>query len=125
MNIEKRIEELIKQVGKPYQEYNENGSAQGCAYPVLFLYPNLPDFFIKISDNQNLENDIETCLKKYFFEIKKEELQKGDVILLTIHNQLHFAIYYEFGRMISVFRDGKLILHRFNELWGCKCYRMK
>ena len=50
--MEKEIKELLKQVGRPYEMFNEDGTYQGCFYPVQFLYPEKPRYKMR-SDNDD------------------------------------------------------------------------
>ena len=123
--MEKEIKELLKQVGRPYEMFNEDGTYQGCFYPVQFLYPEKPRYKMR-SENDD---------KNYFYGIKKirencqkidkNELKMGDIIATRYRNELHVAVYWEFGKIIHVFRGHSLQTGRLRIFQNYECYRVK
>lgn len=72
--------ELLKQVGRPYEMFNEDGTYQGCFYPVQFLYPDKPKYKMRSNDDNKNYNYGLSKIKQNCEEISVEELQKGDII---------------------------------------------
>ena len=105
-NTDERIEKLKKLIGTKYQRYDDNGNALGCTFPVYFLYPNL----LHYKEAQN--NKIETYLKylrENLIEVKKEDIQKGDIIVFQFpFDNLHFAVYIGNNEIIHVMNDDSL-----------------
>lgn len=119
------IEELLKNVGKPYQMFNDDGTYQGCFYPVQFLYPEKPKYKLPSEDvEKNFLYGI-ARIKKHCVEIKPEELQKGDIIATRFRDELHVAIYYEFGKIIHIFKDHTLQIGRLKMFKNYQCFRVK
>ena len=117
-----KIDDLLGLIGKPYQEYNEDGTYQGCFFPVQFLYPSLPKY--KITREEINKVAIEESYK-HFDTISKEELKVGDIILMTFRNSTHFAVYADNDRIIHIFRDGKLLTSRLSLFREFVCFRVR
>lgn len=118
------IEELLKQVGRPYQMFNDDGTYQGCFYPVQFLYPDKPRYKMRSNDDdKNYWYGI-SKLKKHCTLITPSELMQGDIIATRFKDELHVAIYYEFGKIIHVFRDHSLQIGRLNLFKNYLCFRV-
>ena len=49
--MEEKINALLEQVGRPYEMNNEDGTYQGCFYPVQFLYPEKPRYKLRSADD--------------------------------------------------------------------------
>ena len=79
-DFNKRFEYLISQIGRPYEMFNEDGTYQGCFYPVQVLYPDKPRYNLP-SENHS-KNFIYGLarLKKNCFKINRNDLKKGDII---------------------------------------------
>ena len=45
--MNKKIELLLADVGRPYEMLNKDGTYQGCFYPVQFLYPEKPKYKLR------------------------------------------------------------------------------
>lgn len=118
------IVELLKQVGKPYQMFNEDGSYCGCFYPMYFLYPQIPRYIMTKSEDALFENCIDEFYK-HCKEINKEELKKGDLIAIDFKGILHVAIYYEFGKIIHIFDGRTLEVGKLKYFRDYKCFRVK
>lgn len=119
------IEELLKQVGKPYQMFNEDGTYQGCFYPVQFLYPEKPRYKLRSNnDDKNFWYGI-AKIKRHCTEITQEELREGDIIATRFRDELHVAVYYQEGRIIHVFKDHTLQLGRLRMFQDFQCFRVK
>ena len=117
--------DLLRQVGRPYQMYNEDGTYQGCFYPVQFLYPDKPRYKLRSKDDDKNYIYGISKIRKHCKPITPDELQKGDIIATKFRDELHVAIYYEFGKIIHVFRGHTLQISRlkiFNNNY--QCYRV-
>lgn len=120
-----KIQELLKEVGKPYQMFNEDGTYQGCFYPVQFLYPEKPRYKLRSNnDDKNFWYGI-AKIKRHCDEITPEELQEGDIIATRFRDELHVAVYYQDGRIIHVFKDHTLQLGRLRMFNDFQCFRVK
>ena len=119
------VEDLLKEVGRPYQMFNDDGTYQGCFYPVQFLFPDKPRYNLPSEDiEKNFLYGV-ARIRKHCDEIKPEELQKGDIIVTRFKDELHVAIYYEFGKIIHVFKDHTLQIGRLKLFNNYQCYRVK
>lgn len=108
------FKELLREVGRPYEMFNEDGTYQGCFYPVQKLYPDKPKYKLRSNnDDKNYFYGI-AKLKKHCIEIKRGELQKGDIIATRFRNELHVAVYYEYGKIIHVFKGHTLQIGHLN-----------
>ena len=114
--FDKRFDFLISQVGRPYKMFNDDGTYQGCFYPVQVLYPDKPRYNLP-SDNQehNYNYGIE-LIRKHCIPIKEDELKKGDIIATKYNDELHVAVYWEYGKIIHVFRGHELYIGRIDIL---------
>lgn len=110
--MDKKISVLLEQVGRSYEMFNEDGTYQGCFYPVQFLYPDKPRYKLRSKDDD----------KNYFYGIKKlkkhceiipsDDLQTGDIIATRYKDELHVAVYLEHGKIIHVFKEHTLQIGR-------------
>lgn len=122
--MKEKIEELLKQVGRPYQMFNEDGTYQGCFYPVQFLYPDKPKYKLRsIDDDKNYSYGIEK-IKKHCIEIPSEHLKTGDIIATKFKDELHVAVYLEFGKIIHVFKGHTLEIGRLKMFRNYQSYRV-
>lgn len=119
------MEELLKQIGRPYQWFNDDDTYQGCFYPVQFLYPDKPRYKLQSMEN-NDKNFIYGMAKihKHCTEITKDELQKGDIITGKFRNELHVAVYYEYGKCIEVFKDHTLQIGRIDKFENPRFFKV-
>lgn len=125
-NFAKRFEYLLKQVGRPYKMFNDDGTYQGCFYPVQVLYPDKPRYNLPSDDNGHNYNYGLDLLKKHCNLIKTEELKKGDIIATKYNDELHVAIYWEYGKIIHVFREHELFISKLDFFKGkYLCFRVK
>ena len=116
--------ELLKQVGRPYKMFNDDGTYQGCFYPIQFLYPDKPRYKLRTRDNDKNYFYGLKKIKEHCKEINPEELQKGDIIVTRFRDELHVAVFYEYGKIIHVFRDHTLQISRLKIFREYKCYRV-
>ena len=122
--MEEKIKELLKKIGRPYQMFNYDGTYQGCFYPVQFLYPQKPRYKLRSNnDDKNFYYGI-AKIKKHCIEIAPENLQKGDIIATRFKDELHVAIYYEYGKIIHVFKDHTLQIGRLKMFKSFQSFRV-
>ena len=120
-----KIQELLKQIGKPYQMFNEDGTYQGCFYPVQFLYPDKPRYKMRSNnDDKNFWYGI-AKIRRHCDEITPEELKEGDIIATRFRDELHVGVYYQDGKIIHVFKDHPLQLGRLRLFNDFQCFRVK
>ncbi len=118
------IDDLLKEVGRPYQMFNEDGTYQGCFYPVQFLYPDKPRYKLRSDDDdKNFFYGI-AKIKKHCDEISAEELKEGDIIATRFKDELHIAIFWEYGKIIHVFKDHTLQVGRLKMFKDFQCFRV-
>lgn len=118
------IDDLLKEVGRPYQMFNEDETYQGCFYPVQFLYPDKPRYKLRSNDDdKNFFYGI-AKIKKHCTEITAEELKKGDIIATRFKDELHVAVYWEYGKIIHVFKDHTLQVGRLKMFKDFQCFRV-
>lgn len=115
---------LLKQVGRPYEMFNEDGTYQGCFYPVQFLYPDKPKYKLPSKNPQKNYLYGMKRLKEHCKQIEREELQKGDIIATRFRDELHVAVYYEYDKIIHVFKDHTLQISRLKIFKDFECYRV-
>ena len=112
MEKSESIKELLKQVGRPYEMFNKDGTYQGCFYPVQFLYPDKPRYKLRSKDDdKNYFYGLEK-IKEHCTEISPNDLKEGDIIATRFKDELHVAVYLEFGKIIHVFKDHTLQIGR-------------
>lgn len=119
------IEELLKQVGKPFTAFNEDGTVQGCMYPIQFLYPDKPRYKL---DKEQLLKNFDFAIEQFKYncsEISPEDLTSGDIILTKIKDEVHTAIYYQNGKIIQVFKNLTLQIGRLKMFKFYRCFRVK
>lgn len=110
--MQERIKELLKQVGRPYEMFNNDGTYQGCFYPVQFLYPDKPRYKLRSNnDDKNYWYGL-AKLKKHCVIIDNDDLKMGDIIATRYNDELHVAIYWEYGKIIHVFREHELYISK-------------
>lgn len=120
-----RFKELIKQVGRPYEMFNEDGTYQGCFYPVQFLYPDKPKYKLRSKDDDKNYMYGMAKLKKHCVQIDKDDLKQGDIIATRYRDELHVAVFYEYDKIIHVFKDHTLQIGRYKMFKNFECYRVK
>lgn len=121
----KKMEDLIQQVGRPYQMVNRDKTYQGCFYPMQFLYPDLPRFEMPHGNLREVGEFALAKIKEYFDEIPPAELNAGDIIVTEIKGAFHVAVYWEFGKIIHVFKDHTLQIGRLKIFRDFQSYRVK
>ena len=122
--MEEKINALLEQVGRPYEMNNEDGTYQGCFYPVQFLYPEKPRYKLRSADDDKNYWYGMSKLREHCREISPEELKMGDIIATKFKDELHVAVYYKFGKIIHVFRDNSLQIGRLKLFRDYKCFRV-
>lgn len=101
---------LLEQIGRPYTTYNDDGTYQGCFYPVQFLYPEKPRYKLRSADDDKNYFYGLSKIKKHCTQVDTPEM--GDIIVTRFRDELHVAVYYEYGKIIHVFRDHTLQIGR-------------
>lgn len=118
------IDDLLKEVGRPYQMFNEDETYQGCFYPVQFLYPDKPRYKLRSNDDdKNFFYGI-AKIKKHCTEITAEELKEGDIIATRFRDELHVAVYWKYGKIIHIFKDHTLQVGRLKMFKDFQCFRV-
>lgn len=123
--MEEKIKLLLEQIGRPYEMYNEDGTYQGCFYPLQFLYPNIKRYKLRTENKEKSYLYGMAKLKKYFYEISPSELKEGDIITSKYNGALHIGIYLEFGKIIHVFKGHTLQIGRLKMFRNFQSYRVK
>src|SRR5574344_2205365 len=120
--MEKNIENLLQQIGRQYEMFNTDGTYQGCFYPVQFLYPQKPKYKLRSkNDDKNYLYGI-SKIKKHCIEIPAQELKTGDIIATRFKDELHVAVYLDYGKIIHVFKNHKLQIGRLKMFKEFKSY---
>lgn len=122
--MDKKINALLEQVGRSYEMFNEDGTYQGCFYPVQFLYPKKPRYKLRSNDDDKNYFYGISKLKKHCKEIPQDELQAGDIIATRFKDELHVAVYLEYGKIIHVFKDHTLQIGRLKMFKEYMSYRV-
>lgn len=124
--MEHKIDELLKMVGTPYKMFNDDGTYQGCFMPVQFLYPDKPRYKLRSLDDEKNYWYGFAKIKEHCVEIPKEERYKaGDIVVTRFRDELHVAIFWEFGKIIHVFRNHTLQVGRLKMFKDYKVFRVK
>lgn len=118
------VEDLLKEVGTPYKMFDDEGYYLGCFMPVFYLYPDKPRYKMRSKDDDKNYWYGLAKIKEHCTEIKPEELQKGDIIVTRFKDELHVAIYYEFGKIIHIFKDHSLQIGRLKLFKNYLCFRV-
>ena len=119
------FKELLLEVGRPYEMFNDDGTYQGCFYPVQKLYPDKPRYKLRSrNDDKNYFYGLKKIME-HCEEINHDELRKGDIITTRFRNELHVAVFYEYDKIIHVFKDHTLQISRLKIFKDYKCFRVK
>ena len=123
--MDEKIKLLLEQIGRPYEMFNDDGTYQGCFYPVQFLYPQKPRYKLRsMNDDKNYLYGV-SKIKQHCDEVSPAELMAGDIIVTRFKDELHVAIYFEFGKIIHVFKSHSLQIGRLKMFKEFKVYRVK
>jgi hypothetical protein len=124
--MQNRIKQLLSQIGRPYQMFNDDGSYQGCFYPVQFLYPDKPKYKLRSNDDDKNYWYGLAKIKEHCFEISTDDIfQMGDLIVTRFNDELHVAVFLQFGKIIHVFRGHSLQIGRLKMFKDFKVFRVK
>ena len=115
---------LLLEVGRPYEMFNKDGTYQGCFYPVQFLYPDKPKYKLRSNDDDKNYLYGLAKIRKHCEQISPNELRKGDIIATRFRDELHVAVYYEFGKIIHVFKGPTLQISRLKIFKNYQCFRV-
>ena len=119
-----RFNKLLNMIGEPYVMLNKDGSYRGCFRPVQILYPDKPRYKMRsLDDDKNYLYGLRK-IKKHCTQIKPEELKKGDIITTRYKDELHVAVYFEYGKIIHVFREHELYIGKLDMFSNYKCFRV-
>lgn len=118
------MEELLKQIGTPYKMFFEDTNYLGCFFPIYFLHPNAPRFPLKFDSNNHNYIYGMRLLKHHCIEITRADLKAGDIIATEFRGELHVAVFYEFDKVIHVFKDHNLQIGRLSMFKEFKCFRV-
>lgn len=124
--MERKIELLLEQVGRPYEMLNQDdGTYQGCFYPIQFLYPHLKRY--KIRSQNHSKNYLYGIKKiqKHCYEISPDDMKSGDIIVTKFRDVLHVGIYLDYGKVIHVFNGHKLQIGRLKMFKDFQSYRVR
>ena len=122
--MDDKIKHLLSLIGTPYKMFDDKGFYLGCFMPIYEIYPDKPRYKLRSNnDDKNFWYGI-AKIKKHCTEIKPEELQKGDIIATRFKDELHVAVYYEYGKIIHVFKDHTLQLGRLKLFKDFQCFRV-
>ncbi len=124
MSMNSKISALLREIGRPYQMYNDDGTYQGCFYPVQFIYRDKPCYKLQGNDSdQNYYYGLR-CIREHCTPISLSELEPGDIIATRFKNELHVAVYYQFGKVIEVFRGHSLQIGSLKKYKKIICFRV-
>jgi len=117
------VDDLIKQVGKPYERYDENGLATGCMAPVWMLYPDLPRYEWP-EDETQLGLIMEKEFGEHLIQVESGDMQVGDIILIQLFfGLLHPGIYIGNGKIIHCLSLTGMEIMRFSSVRVKGVYR--
>ena len=123
--MKEKIEKLLSFVGRPYEKTNNDGTYQGCFYPVQFLYPQLPKFRMPDTDIKSACDFASKKIEEICQNISPSELKEGDIIKTNFKDVLHVAIYLGFGKIIHVFENNTLQIGRLKMFRNFQSFRVK
>jgi hypothetical protein len=106
------MNELVKLVGKPYQEFDEDGNYIGCFEPMYFLYPHLPKF--RLPENKEIFfNFALGKIEENFNKIPLNEICAGDIVVFRQPNNiLHLGVYLGSFRLIHTYKKLKMMINK-------------
>lgn len=116
---------LLEQIGRGYEMFNDDGTYQGCFYPVQVLYPDKPKYKLRSNDDDKNYFYGINKLRKHCIAINPDDLAAGDIIATRFRDELHVAIYYEFGKIIHVFKGHTLQIGRLKMFKNYLAFRVK
>ena len=106
------MDELLKQIGRPYEMSFEDGNYQGCFYPVYFLNPELPKYPLPTKDPADSWHYGVKLINHHAEHIKDEDVQAGDVLVTKYNNELHVGIMLNKHQVVHVFKNHTLQVSR-------------
>lgn len=122
--IEQKINEIVKLVGEPYVMYNEDMTYRGCFRPIQLLYPNIQKYKLRSKDDDKNYFYGIAKIRKHCTEIEKKDLQMGDMIVTRFRDELHVALYLQYGKILHVFKDHTLQIGRMKMFKNIQCFRI-
>lgn len=118
------MDELLKKIGEPYKMFFDDGNYCGCFEPLYFLYPNHAHFPLPSENHRKNYVYGMRLLRQFCDEIPKNELRAGDIIATLYKGELHVGIFYEFNKLIHVFKGHSLQIGRLSLFDNYKCFRV-
>lgn len=113
--IEDKIYNLLKKVGTPYEMFFKGTHYyKGCFMPVYYIFPHLPRFPLPTENPADSWDYGMQNILSQAYEIKREDVKPGDVLVTKFKNELHVALVIDPFRIIHVFRDHTLQISRIN-----------
>jgi hypothetical protein len=122
--ISKRIENLKSLIGKKYEQTYSDGTYKGCFFVVYEIYPYLPKITISPEEAKDSWDFILSLVKQHTFEVNRNELRLGDILVTKLYKQLHVAMYIGSDCIIQVLENGSLQIDRCNMYRRCKYFRI-
>jgi hypothetical protein len=93
---------LDKHIGKPYSE-----QTMGCMAPVYLLKPDLPKYDFNLNVDYFLP-----LVKKHAKEISLLEIKSGDLLMIKVRSDYHFAIFKEPNLIYHCTKNSKIRLSK-------------
>lgn len=117
-----KINEIIKEVGRPYEDFDENGHYIGCFYPVYRLYPHLKRYKLRTNDKNKQFNYCLSKMRKNFEFILQKDAKVGDVIMTDIKGIFHVGLFLGYGKILHLFKGGTLQIGKIKQFRNhCFC----
>jgi hypothetical protein len=113
---DRKLKILDKNIGKPYDE-----KTMGCLSPAFLLHPELPNYDFILDENYFLP-----LVEKHTSEIGFDDLISGDLIMLKISDDIHFAIFKSPNLIYHCTKNSKLRLSKIQlyKKYIKKCFRI-
>lgn len=87
------LDELIRHVGTPYQQLDQDGKALGCMLPVYLLYPEIPRYDWP-GEGTGFGEAVYALLQIHGRRIEPANIQPGDVVAFVMpFGWLHIGVY--------------------------------
>ncbi len=119
-----KIKELLEQIGRPYEMFNQDGTYQGCFYPVQFLYPDKPRYKLRSENHEKMFLYGLKKIQKNCDPVSLDELEDGHIVVTKFKGVLHVGIYLKEGKIIHVFKDHTLQIGRLKMFKNIQAYKV-
>ena len=121
MNI---INELQKDIGRPYEMFWDDNNYQGCFYPIYKAFPHLKKYPLPSENHEyNYKYGI-ALIENHFVEVDKNNIKSLDMIATRFNDELHVALYIGNDQFYHVFRGHNLQIGRLKMFKKYKVYRV-